>query len=603
MRFRINKPCPLEDLGIPVPHEGIYTLLMHKQSHTLYGITYPGAKLFKFDIRKRETTIVTILNTIIPTGEKEISSFINVKFYKLGACMKTDFGMLSAVHVRIPKVNTSVWMRYGESFIKATCNGTDYSPYFLHGTADGRSAGAGNVAGYHRTFVKCGRLQGILHLSECTDLKFQINDSIFGEAYSGPGNCSTDADCGEEDVKVPASCLDMGTHIEVSRISRVKRCIKGRCNNLRYEKEVLDECTPFTESCIEGETECVPIGSEPKFLVSASYGDENEQIKATTEYKAFGDEDRYYIRYNPTKQSILVYDSWDCAYIISKDDILSDRHLLYPNGETVRVETMGLWANHIGDEVLINGKRLIRVGTGEKGPLVCPGLVFSDLAFAEKDFEIQDYRFRLLKWTNKTTDIGCNDDTECHEEEFKTYCIGADIFRHINKSTCENPGRPGARCIYQSTVETDTGGCSDGVCINRTCYLKECTNICGGDCPPCEQEKKKCITDYECGRDRFIGETYCMGGNVTKDKVIFRCHDDDMTCLNITETRIVDECRGDEFCMPKRDRCVSDDYCEDSGTYSKSYNCWIALAKKYKDPDYCNKITRNDKRQNCLNAI
>ena len=70
-RFRINKPCPLEDLGIPVSHEGIYTLLMHKQSNTLYGITYPGAKLFKFDIRKRETTIVTILNKIIPTGDYE----------------------------------------------------------------------------------------------------------------------------------------------------------------------------------------------------------------------------------------------------------------------------------------------------------------------------------------------------------------------------------------------------------------------------------------------------------------------------------------------------------------------------------------------------
>jgi hypothetical protein len=67
--FRINKPCPTEDLGIPVPHEGIYTLMMDAEANVIYGISYPGASFFRFDIVTRQTTVIAVLNSITPTGE------------------------------------------------------------------------------------------------------------------------------------------------------------------------------------------------------------------------------------------------------------------------------------------------------------------------------------------------------------------------------------------------------------------------------------------------------------------------------------------------------------------------------------------------------
>ncbi|MFC2076288.1 hypothetical protein ACFLT7_04315 [candidate division KSB1 bacterium] len=67
--FRINKPCPVTDLGIPVPNEGIYTLMKAKNSNAIYGISYPGAKFFRFDPATKKTNIIATLNSLIPTGE------------------------------------------------------------------------------------------------------------------------------------------------------------------------------------------------------------------------------------------------------------------------------------------------------------------------------------------------------------------------------------------------------------------------------------------------------------------------------------------------------------------------------------------------------
>lgn len=46
------EPCPVEDLGIPVAHNGIYALALDRRSRTLYGLSYPDARLFACDLRK-----------------------------------------------------------------------------------------------------------------------------------------------------------------------------------------------------------------------------------------------------------------------------------------------------------------------------------------------------------------------------------------------------------------------------------------------------------------------------------------------------------------------------------------------------------------------
>jgi sugar lactone lactonase YvrE len=64
--FRIDKPAALIDLGIPVPHEGIYTLLLDEKGKALYGISFPGGHLFKHDIDTGKSTVLAALNQITP---------------------------------------------------------------------------------------------------------------------------------------------------------------------------------------------------------------------------------------------------------------------------------------------------------------------------------------------------------------------------------------------------------------------------------------------------------------------------------------------------------------------------------------------------------
>ncbi len=48
-------PCPVEDLGIPVPGNTIYAMTFNQDKTKIYGITYPDAHFFIFDIKTRKT--------------------------------------------------------------------------------------------------------------------------------------------------------------------------------------------------------------------------------------------------------------------------------------------------------------------------------------------------------------------------------------------------------------------------------------------------------------------------------------------------------------------------------------------------------------------
>jgi hypothetical protein len=57
-RYQANQDAAVEDLGIPVPGEGIYCLESSRDKAKLYGVTYPHGKFFVFDIATRQTTVV-----------------------------------------------------------------------------------------------------------------------------------------------------------------------------------------------------------------------------------------------------------------------------------------------------------------------------------------------------------------------------------------------------------------------------------------------------------------------------------------------------------------------------------------------------------------
>jgi hypothetical protein len=55
-RYTSDSAAPLEDLGIPVKHNTIYAMALSPDKATLYGLTYPDAHFFIFDLQKRAAT-------------------------------------------------------------------------------------------------------------------------------------------------------------------------------------------------------------------------------------------------------------------------------------------------------------------------------------------------------------------------------------------------------------------------------------------------------------------------------------------------------------------------------------------------------------------
>lgn len=66
-RYANDDACPLEDLGIPVAHNSIYALTSSPDRSKLYGLTYPDARFFEFDLATRRT--------------RDLGEFLTLKVY------------------------------------------------------------------------------------------------------------------------------------------------------------------------------------------------------------------------------------------------------------------------------------------------------------------------------------------------------------------------------------------------------------------------------------------------------------------------------------------------------------------------------------------
>jgi hypothetical protein len=52
--IRIDVKCAVEDLGVPVPGEGIYTLAIDRPGGLIAGISYPSGKIFSYSIAEKK---------------------------------------------------------------------------------------------------------------------------------------------------------------------------------------------------------------------------------------------------------------------------------------------------------------------------------------------------------------------------------------------------------------------------------------------------------------------------------------------------------------------------------------------------------------------
>jgi len=56
--IRVDAPCDVADLGVPVPGEGVYALAIDRTRDIIYGLSYPNGELFSYSIADRKFTIL-----------------------------------------------------------------------------------------------------------------------------------------------------------------------------------------------------------------------------------------------------------------------------------------------------------------------------------------------------------------------------------------------------------------------------------------------------------------------------------------------------------------------------------------------------------------
>ena len=55
--IRVDAPCEVTDLGVPVPDEGIYALAIDRPRDVIYGLSQPNGQFFSYSIKDAKTTV------------------------------------------------------------------------------------------------------------------------------------------------------------------------------------------------------------------------------------------------------------------------------------------------------------------------------------------------------------------------------------------------------------------------------------------------------------------------------------------------------------------------------------------------------------------
>ena len=183
-------------------------------------------------------------------------------------------------------------------------------------------------------------------------------------------------------------------------------------------------------------------------------------------------------------------------------------------------------------------------------------------------------------WTNESKELfkrcvlfaalGCRDDSDCPDEAVgDRYCMYGDVYQDIKEFYCENPGTSESECVddrLPQLIEECSQGCDDGACIIQTeCndnidndqdnLIDEEDSGCWEDIsnplsynPDLDDESDStiiCSFDSNCGDDGYIGDMYCMSGDVYQDYQEFNCNNPGLgtsSCSDTIEPILIESC-------------------------------------------------------------
>ncbi|MFA5856391.1 MAG: putative metal-binding motif-containing protein [Candidatus Pacearchaeota archaeon] len=141
---------------------------------------------------------------------------------------------------------------------------------------------------------------------------------------------------------------------------------------------------------------------------------------------------------------------------------------------------------------------------------------------------------------NHCVDIKCKTNSDCGIDGFKgdPFCINNDIYQGFLSFSCNNPGTVISFCSNTTTNQFKQD------CLNLDCNNGKCANI-------------TCYKDSDCGTNGFIGDKFCINGDVYQGYREFDCMNpgtSNSRCSNTTNVQIKEDC-GNLACS--NGNCVS----------------------------------------------
>ncbi len=138
-----SEACPLEDLGVPVKGNTLYAVALDAQARRLYGITYPDARFFVWDLKKNKTVeSMPLLDRKVYSGpERQWRSVPRAlaiasegRVYTSGEDGRMVYydpaaNKIVKTDLQIPGEYYEAWNYYGYPVIEAWAEGPDHALY------------------------------------------------------------------------------------------------------------------------------------------------------------------------------------------------------------------------------------------------------------------------------------------------------------------------------------------------------------------------------------------------------------------------------------------------------------------------------------------
>ncbi|MEK6872776.1 MAG: hypothetical protein AABW90_02065, partial [Nanoarchaeota archaeon] len=162
-------------------------------------------------------------------------------------------------------------------------------------------------------------------------------------------------------------------------------------------------------------------------------------------------------------------------------------------------------------------------------------------------------------------DVVCLTDSECGNNGFvgNLFCDGSgnnDVYQNFVEFSCENPGTASSSCtqtISSLLVNECSDICSDGVCIDVVCNNnldcsdnnKDTVDVCvnpGKIDSHCSHEEIACVSNNDCGTNRFTGKLFCQGKDLYRNFIGFSCNNtgtEQSFCSSNVNANFISSCR------------------------------------------------------------